>query len=109
MTTVFLILTSMRIIYLSTAAEVRQGWWAASSVLSSEEVEIADEPRLPDAGDSLLSPLELADECSERDVRRPTPGLDKKLVNLQSLPPLELLQPSVLFDSLYIGVTLIIM
>lgn len=35
-----------------------------SSVLSSEEVEIA-EPRLPDAGDSPLSPLELADECPE--------------------------------------------
>ena len=39
-------------VYLNTAAEVRQGWWMFSSVLSSEEVE-TPEPRLPDAGDPL--------------------------------------------------------
>lgn len=50
--------------YFNVAAEVRQGWLVLSSVLSSEEVEIA-EPRLPDDGDSALSPLELGDECPE--------------------------------------------
>ena len=51
-------------VYLNTAAEVRQGWWVFSSVLSSEEVDIP-EPRLPDAGEPPLSPLELADELSD--------------------------------------------
>lgn len=79
------------VVYLNMAAEVRQGWQAPSSVLSSEEVETA-EPRLPDAGDSTLSPLELADECPECVEAWPRTGLARKLVKLHSfrnLPPLD--------------------
>lgn len=78
------------------AAEVRHGWWVLSSMLSSEEVETA-EPRLPDAGELVLSPPELADEFSDGVTWRLRLGLGRKLVqlyNLRNLLPLECLSPS---------------